>query len=975
MATVYLAADLKHGRHVALKVLHEELARSLGAARFLREIRLTARLQHPNILTVFDSGEIAGVRGEGPWLWFSMQYIEGESLRQRLVREPQLPLDEVVAIAGQIAAALGNAHRQGVIHRDIKPENILRSGDRYLLADFGVARAVGAAADERLTETGLALGTPAYMSPEQAVADQQLDHRTDIYSLGCVLYEMLIGETPYTGRSAQAIVARRMTEPLPRMRTVRDVPEAVEQVIAKALARAPADRFADAPVFADALAAAAKEATTPAAGPAAARRAGRRRYAAWTAGAFAAVALAFGLYHATHRAPAGRLDRNLVAVAPFDVPDPSLQLWREGLVDVLSSDLDGAGPLRTVPQSVVLRRWHGRADRPSAAALGSATGAGLVLFGNLLSRGPDSVVLRASLLDRSTGDALAEFEVVGRQDQIGQLADSVVLKTITLLGRGRPVGAMRQVSLGGRSLPALKEFLRGEHYYRAGQWDSALAHYDQSIAQDSGFALAQRRMGLVLGWNPPTAAAYGPAKGFDQRAHELNHGLGPRDSLLIAADSAVDAAGTATDAAELVRLAFRARGTLEEAVRRYPDHPEVWYHLGEFRYHSSAPIGAPPGPTFDAFGRAIALDAGFSPEYQHLMQLTLQLGRPDLARLYAARYLALDPTSSRSSEIGLALRLMDPSRARLPETTHWLDTASIHTLFNVGIEHVGAWADTAETAVRVLRALRTGRRDAGGDAPWVLDTLMWDQYLAGALAYRGHLRDAYSADRRLLQDASASPFSGFFDPFLVLSLLGVVPDSVARATFARALVPDAPWGAQFTPRHLRGLPWWLQHRDTLSLARFVTRAAAAGRKASSPYVVLRTRLLGGTAQAFLELARGDSTEALRTLRSIPDTLCLASNFSSSCFYLYRTLAQLLAARGEVRQASDLLDRWRWETEGPGFVLATLESARLAEQLGQREDAVERFRLVTDVWRRPDPELMPYVTEAREGLERLAAASR
>ena len=359
------------------------------------------------------------------------------------------------------------------------------------------------------------------------------------------------------------------------------------------------------------------------------------------------------------------------------------------------------------------------------------------------------------------------------------------------------------------------------------------------------------------------------------------------------------------------------------------------------------------------------------------MQLTLKLGRPDLARLYAARYLALDPTSPSRSAIGLALRLMDPSPARLPETSHWLHTASIHTLFGIGIERLGAWADTGETAVRVLRALRTGRRDAGGNAPWVLDTLTWDQYLAVALAYRGHLRDAYSADRGLLQDGSASPFSGFLDPFLVLSLLGVVADSVARATFARALVPDASWGDQFTtPRHLRGLPWWLQQRDTLSLARLVTRAAAAERQASSQYVVLRTRLLGGTAQAFLELARGDSTDALRTMRSIPDTLCLASDFASSCFYLYRTLAQLLAARGEVRQASTLLERWRWQTgQGPSFVLAALESARLAERLGRREDAVERFRLVTEVWRRPDPELMPYVTEAREGLERLTAASR
>jgi hypothetical protein len=316
---------------------------------------------------------------------------------------------------------------------------------------------------------------------------------------------------------------------------------------------------------------------------------------------------------------------------------------------------------------------------------------------------------------------------------------------------------------------------------------------------------------------------------------------------------------------------------------------------------------------------------------------------------------------------------MDSSRSALPETARWLDTASIHTLFNVGIQHLGAWPDTGESAVRVLRALGEGRRPAGGDAPWVLDTLMWGQYLAGALAYRGHLREAYAADRRLLLDGAASSFSGLFDPFLTLSLLRVVPESVASRTFARALAPDAGWGDQFTPRYLRALPWWLARRDTVALRRFLARAAGGGARPSDPLATLRVRLLGRTAQAFLQLARGDSTAALETMQATPDTLCLASQMS--CFHLYRTLAQLLAARGELRRASEILERWRWEAGGgPAFVFATLEAARLAEQLGRQRDAIERFGFVTEVWRRPDPELMPYVDEAREALRRLASPS-
>jgi serine/threonine-protein kinase len=252
MATVYLAKDLRHDRPVALKVLHPELAATLGAERFLREIKLAARLQHPHILTVHDSGEIPSTGP--PLLWFTMPFVEGETLRSRLSREKQLPIDDAVRISRQAADALDYAHRHGVIHRDIKPENILLSGPHALVADFGIGKAVGSGAGDRLTETGLTIGTPAYMSPEQASGDRDLDGRTDIYSLGAVLYEMLAGQPPFSGATAQAILAQRFTQDPRPVRALREtVPEALEQAVTQALARAPADRFLTAAEFGRAI--------------------------------------------------------------------------------------------------------------------------------------------------------------------------------------------------------------------------------------------------------------------------------------------------------------------------------------------------------------------------------------------------------------------------------------------------------------------------------------------------------------------------------------------------------------------------------------------------------------------------------------------------------------------------------------------------------------------------------------------------
>ncbi|MGH7645957.1 MAG: serine/threonine-protein kinase, partial [Gemmatimonadales bacterium] len=249
MATVYLAHDVRHDRKVALKVLRPELSAILGAERFLAEIKTTANLQHPHILSLFDSGEADGL------VFYVMPYVEGESLRDRLKREHQLPVDDAVRITREAADALDYAHRHHVIHRDIKPENILLHDGRALVADFGIALAVSRSdGGARMTETGMSLGTPHYMSPEQAMGEREITAKSDVYALGCVLYEMLSGEPPFTGPTAQAIIARVMTDE-PRSLTLqrRTIPPHVEAAVKVALAKLPADRFQTAAHFAEAL--------------------------------------------------------------------------------------------------------------------------------------------------------------------------------------------------------------------------------------------------------------------------------------------------------------------------------------------------------------------------------------------------------------------------------------------------------------------------------------------------------------------------------------------------------------------------------------------------------------------------------------------------------------------------------------------------------------------------------------------------
>lgn len=379
MATVYLAHDVRHDRKVALKVLRPELAAVIGAARFLAEIRTTANLQHPHILPLYDSGEAEGS------VFYVMPYVAGESLRDRLSREKQLPVDEAIRIACEVADALDYAHRQGVVHRDIKPENVLLHDGRALVADFGIALAVSRSdGATRMTETGLSLGTPHYMSPEQAMGEREITPRSDVYALGCVLYEMLTGEPPFAGPTAQAIVARVMTDaPRSIIAQRRTVPPHVEEVVRRALEKLPADRFATAAQFAEALRLPGAHVATGVV-PRPATRAGGGGWRTLTLGAVAAVATVLAAWGWLRPQPAPVVSRYAVDFPPSMAPLAMMHLSRDG------SRLVYGGPASTPrtasvapnagPQPLLLggtQLWVKARDRAESVPIPGTTGIGV----------------------------------------------------------------------------------------------------------------------------------------------------------------------------------------------------------------------------------------------------------------------------------------------------------------------------------------------------------------------------------------------------------------------------------------------------------------------------------------------------------------------------------------------------------------------------------------------------------------------
>ena len=498
MATVYLAEDVKHGCRVALKVLRPEIGAALGGDRFLLEIKTCATLQHPHILGLLDSGEIPSDHSDPGLLFYTMPYVEGESLRDRLDRECQLPLDQAITIAREVADALGYAHTHNVVHRDIKPENILLSGGHAMVADFGIARALNSAGAEKLTETGLALGTPHYMSPEQATGDL-LDGRADQYALGCVLYEMLAGTPPFQGSTGQSILARHALDPVPSLRTVRaTIPAGLERAITRALGKCPADRFATTAEFAKALTQADTGPATVVTNTAASSSSGaRRNWRARVGWALVAAALvALGLI-TTARAVRSKkspvfsvADGSLraLAVAPFgNLTGDSTQLYlAQGITDQLITGLAQIGALK------VIRLRDETADL--AVARDRGIGIDAILEG-ALQRVGEQVRITAQINSASTGQAVWARSYTGQLKDILNLQDSVmraVADTLRLslssLDSTRLGAAKRQINP-----EAYQAYVRGVHFrgkVSGSDFRRAIGYFQQAIDADPFYAAA-----------------------------------------------------------------------------------------------------------------------------------------------------------------------------------------------------------------------------------------------------------------------------------------------------------------------------------------------------------------------------------------------------------------------------------------------------------------------------------------------------
>jgi serine/threonine-protein kinase len=572
MATVYLAQDLRHDRPVALKVLHPELATSLGPERFQREVRLAARLQHPHILSIHDSGEVPGDASTPPLLWFAMPFIEGESLRDRLTRERQLPLEDALRIGREAADALEYAHRHGIIHRDIKPENILLTGSHALVADFGIARAVAdGQADGRLTETGTTLGTPAYMSPEQAAGERAIDQRSDIYSLGCVVYETIAGEPPFTGPTAQAIMARRFTEVPRPLRQLREtVPPAVEAAVAKALAKSPADRYGSAAEFARALAdpaptrtgetasaSPAAQVSTPVATPVAAattvitQRTTRRRFPVTTAmalGFLLGLGVLFGWLRSHGRADETPAGVKRLAVLPFEnLGSSEDEYFADGVTDEVRGKLASLSGLQVIARS---SSGQYKKTGKSPQEIGRELGVDYLLTGTVRwekSAGGNRVRVSPELIQVGTAATTWQQPFDASITDVFQVQADIAGRVAEALDVA--LGAPQKQTLAEKpteNLPAYEAFLKGDEASQAlasadpRDIGRAIDYYAQAVALDSTFVQAWVHL---------------------SRAHSANYYLGT--------PSPREAAGAKEAAARAERLA--------------PGRPETQLAMGDYQ--------------------------------------------------------------------------------------------------------------------------------------------------------------------------------------------------------------------------------------------------------------------------------------------------------------------------------------------------------------------------------------------------------
>lgn len=871
MAEVFRARDTKHGRDVAVKVLRPELGAVIGVARFQREIMIAANLVHPHILPLLDSGDADGL------LYYVMPLVQGESLRERLDRVRQLSLDEALAITRQAAAALSAAHARGVVHRDIKPENLLLNGEDVLVADFGLASAVGDGSETRLTATGIAVGTPEYMAPEQA-GSGPVDPRADQYALACVVYEMLTGMPPFTGATAQAVMARHAVEEPPPVRVVRrTVPDAVDAALRRALAKVPADRFPSVEAFVGALGGA----------PPARRALPWRRVVRVAAVPVILVIATLGVW--AWRARGVDLGpRDWVLVGDILGPEDDRALGR-AMRELVLAGLNQSPRLSTVPQEQLTQalRLAERSDTTTidasvARELAVRTSVRVILTGGVsrIGRETYSIVLHAMrVADGATvfSEAAAAED---RGDALVRAVETLVRRTRVRLGEARADLRAEQPLMAVRtgSFPAFREYAEGIAVMRRGNWGRAAELMREAVALDSGFAAAWAAMGV----------AYMTSRRPDSAEWAFRHALDHRDRL-----SVVERYRLEGD------VAFNLRRDLPAAIRWYdlaleqrPRHAAI--HNNRGLYLSALGRHA---EALEAFGTAAAIDPLMvGPRQIQLLNLLCELvitGQLDSARVVQprlqgapalyARLLLLSATDAWDSALVAAREAATApgteAFVRVPATTLWASALAATGLVDAAAavlrtaaatatggqpEARGYWHNLmllAEAAGRPLEPLPPRFRSdtsAGGEllrgqaalaagderaarasAARLAARSQADRNLLGwgpaFLAAKLHARrGAWDSVLVLLREPAAA---GEHDPFSLdrpgsLAIRWLVADAWARSgrlDSAAAMLERVVAPVGLPPAHYaqRGLPWAASHRRLATWYDSLGRADAA----------------------------------------------------------------------------------------------------------------------------------------------------
>jgi serine/threonine-protein kinase len=881
MATVYLAKDRQHDTLVAMKVLHPELGPLFAGERFAREIRITAGLQHPNIVPVLDSGMSDGLP------FYTMPFVEGESLANRLAREHQLPIDDALKIAVTVADALSYAHDRGFVHRDIKPQNILLSHGHAMLADFGIARAMDTAGGESITDSGVALGTAMYMSPEQG-SGAKVDGRSDIYALGCVLYEILAGSPPFTGPTAQAVLARHSVDPVPPIQTVRQtVGPTLERVLLRALAKVPADRYPNAADLKTALIEAMDEqATIAKTGPVRTQTQSveiKRSTLVAIVAVVLAVAGVFAWRAKVSSAP--QIDRNRIAVFPLEVRSGAPATLGEDVATVIGHALDGTETLKWVDG------WRLAASGGSGgsaaltpdamAALARANGCGAYVSGRVLSTGTDSVAVLLDVIETTTNAKIASAREAGRSNDAWRLGIRAINSALPNL---IPGVADTDLLAGwvDRRPEVIAAFLLGESAFRRARSSDALMQYRKAVSLDSTFAIAALRGAQAATWEHRSSESSALIR------LALTQPLTPRYAAFARGHQAYIEGRADSAAAE-----FR------KALGIDPDMAAAWMQLGEVYTHLLPVSGAPGRAADSAFVEAMRRDTTATHMLLHPIESLLRRGLTADAAPLIQRFLAAKPDSTLAAQV----RVMETCVSRGAKAVDWqaaVATSPASVLFAAyALAVAGRQLPCAEAAYVAIRTYETAAMAA---ADPTVDVRRWTALvgLHGVLIAAGRPEEA-----ALRVDSAYSRGEGGQSLMLTAGPLSSAFEPLAGRAAASYETDGGPRCERCTSDYrLWHLGVWTDFRgdtaSTVALARALHARAETKKSAG-------IRLMAEATAARAALARTDTISALEALRAV-----LAIPVPSGAALIWRdaegrgperlALARALLARGDYAQA-------------------------------------------------------------------------